>query len=131
MFGLDPSVLAAFVQVILIDLVLAGDNAIVIGLAAAGLPPDLRRKAIFIGIAAATLMRIGFALIATQLLARHRAAARRRPAAALGLLEDVRGAAVIAARGAGGASRRWPDADLDARRDGRRRRRAARRCGRR
>jgi YjbE family integral membrane protein len=52
----------------MIDLVLAGDNAIVIGMAAAGLPPDLRRKAILIGIAAATLMRIGFALIATQLL---------------------------------------------------------------
>ena len=68
MFGLDPSVLAAFMQVILIDLVLAGDNALVIGLAAAGLPPDLRRQAILIGIAAATLMRIGFALIATQLL---------------------------------------------------------------
>jgi YjbE family integral membrane protein len=69
MFGLDPSVVAAFVQVIMIDLVLAGDNAIVIGLAAAGLPPDLRRKAILIGIGAATLMRIGFALITTQLLA--------------------------------------------------------------
>ncbi|MEM1401296.1 MAG: YjbE family putative metal transport protein, partial [Pseudomonadota bacterium] len=53
----------------MIDLVLAGDNAIVIGLAAAGLPPDLRRKAIIIGIVAATVMRIGFALITTQLLA--------------------------------------------------------------
>ena len=52
----------------MIDLVLAGDNAVVIGLAAAGLPPELRRKAIVIGIVAATLMRIGFALIATQLL---------------------------------------------------------------
>jgi YjbE family integral membrane protein len=66
---LDPAMLTAFFQVIMIDLVLAGDNAIVIGLAAAGLPPDLRRKAILIGIAAATLMRIGFALITTQLLA--------------------------------------------------------------
>ncbi len=55
-------------QVIMIDLVLAGDNAIVIGLAAAGLPADQRRKVIIIGIAAATLMRIGFALITTQLL---------------------------------------------------------------
>ena len=52
----------------MIDLVLAGDNAVVIGLAAAGLPHELRRKAIMIGIVAATLMRIGFALIATQLL---------------------------------------------------------------
>jgi YjbE family integral membrane protein len=61
--------LSAFFQVIMIDLVLAGDNAIVIGLAAAGLPKDLRGRAILIGIAAATVMRIGFALITTQLLA--------------------------------------------------------------
>ncbi len=59
----------ALLQVIGIDLVLAGDNAIVIGLAAAGLPKDLRSKAILVGIAAATIMRIGFALITTQLLA--------------------------------------------------------------
>jgi YjbE family integral membrane protein len=64
----EPGFMSSLFQVIMIDLVLAGDNAVVIGLAAAGLPPDLRRKAIFIGIAAATLMRIGFALIATQLL---------------------------------------------------------------
>lgn len=59
----------ALMQVIGIDLVLAGDNAIVIGLAAAGLPKDLRAKAILVGIGAATVMRIGFALITTQLLA--------------------------------------------------------------
>jgi YjbE family integral membrane protein len=59
----------AFLQVIAIDLVLAGDNAVVIGLAAAGLPPSLRGRAILIGIAVATVLRIGFALIATQLLA--------------------------------------------------------------
>jgi YjbE family integral membrane protein len=58
----------ALLQVIMIDLVLAGDNAIVIGLAAAGLPRDQRAKAIFWGIAAATLMRIGFASITVQLL---------------------------------------------------------------
>jgi YjbE family integral membrane protein len=68
MLGLDPVAISAFVQVILIDLVLAGDNAVVIGLAAAGLPKELRQKAILIGIAAATLLRIGFALITTQLL---------------------------------------------------------------
>jgi len=68
-FGLDPTALTAFLQVIMIDLVLAGDNAIVIGLAAAGLPADIRRKAILIGIMAATVMRIGFALVTTQLLA--------------------------------------------------------------
>lgn len=69
MFGIDPSFLSSLVQVILIDLVLAGDNAVVIGLAAAGLASDMRRKAILIGIIAATLLRIFFALITTQLLA--------------------------------------------------------------
>ena len=59
---------SAFLQVIAIDLVLAGDNAIVIGLAAAGLPADLRKKAILVGIIAATVLRIGFALITQQLL---------------------------------------------------------------
>ncbi|NJS37919.1 MAG: TerC family protein [Rhodobacteraceae bacterium] len=58
----------ALMQVIGIDLVLAGDNAIVIGLAAAGLPKELRAKAILVGIIAATVMRIGFALVTTQLL---------------------------------------------------------------
>lgn len=68
MLGIDPSFFSSLLQVILIDLVLAGDNAVVIGLAAAGLPSDLRRKAILIGIIAATVLRIGFALITTQLL---------------------------------------------------------------
>jgi YjbE family integral membrane protein len=58
----------ALMQVIGIDLVLAGDNAIVIGLAAAGLPKEMRKKAILVGIIAATVMRIGFALMTTQLL---------------------------------------------------------------
>ena len=53
----------------MIDLVLAGDNAIVIGMAAAGLDRDVRRKAILIGIGAATVLRIVFALLATHLLA--------------------------------------------------------------
>ena len=66
---LTGEALTALLQVIMIDLVLAGDNAIVIGLAAAGLPKEQRGKAILIGIAAATLLRIGFALITTQLLA--------------------------------------------------------------
>lgn len=61
--------LYALLQVIMIDLVLAGDNAIVIGLAAAGLPKEQRSKAILVGIIAATVMRIFFALITTQLLA--------------------------------------------------------------
>jgi YjbE family integral membrane protein len=61
--------LAALAQVILIDLVLAGDNAIVIGIAAAGLPRQQRRRAILVGILAATGMRIGFAFVAVELLA--------------------------------------------------------------
>ncbi|MBS7809589.1 TerC family protein [Roseococcus sp. XZZS9] len=52
----------------MIDIVLAGDNAIVVGMAAAGLPAEQRRKAIFWGIVAATIMRIGFASITVQLL---------------------------------------------------------------
>jgi YjbE family integral membrane protein len=60
--------LTAFFQVVMIDLVLAGDNAIVIGLAAAGLPKDQRNKAIVVGIIAATVLRIGFASITVQLL---------------------------------------------------------------
>ena len=69
MFDLiTPEMLSALVQVIMIDLVLAGDNAIVIGLAAAGLPADQRTKVILIGIGAATLLRIIFALLTTQLL---------------------------------------------------------------
>jgi YjbE family integral membrane protein len=64
----SPQVLTALFQVAMIDLVLAGDNAIVIGLAAAGLPRDQRGKAILVGIAAATILRIGFAGITVQLL---------------------------------------------------------------
>lgn len=59
----------AFLQVIWIDLALAGDNAIVVGMAAAGLPRELRNKAILFGILGAVVIRIGFALITTQLLA--------------------------------------------------------------
>ena len=56
-------------QVLMIDIVLAGDNAIVVGMAAAGLPPAQRRTAILWGIGAATIMRIAFASITVQLLA--------------------------------------------------------------
>jgi YjbE family integral membrane protein len=65
---LTTDALLALVQVIMIDLVLAGDNAIVIGLAAAGLPQDQRTKAILVGIIAATVLRIAFAGVTTQLL---------------------------------------------------------------
>lgn len=61
--------LVTFAQIVMIDLVLSGDNAIIIGLAAAGLPPAQRRKAIAIGIVAATLLRVAFASITYVLLA--------------------------------------------------------------
>lgn len=64
----SPGAFTALLQVILIDLTLAGDNAVVIGLAAAGLPPEQRNKAVVVGIVAATLMRIAFASLAIQLL---------------------------------------------------------------
>jgi YjbE family integral membrane protein len=61
-------VLTTLVQVVLIDLVLAGDNAVVIGLAATGLPDKQRNRAILIGIVTATVLRIVCAIVATQLL---------------------------------------------------------------
>ena len=60
--------LSALLQVIVVDLVLAGDNAIVVGMAAAGLPAKDRTRVIAIGIAAATLMRVAFAAVTVQLL---------------------------------------------------------------
>ena len=66
---LTPSALSALLQVLMIDLVLAGDNAVAVGLAAGGLPAEQRKKAILWGLAAAVIIRIGFALITTQLLA--------------------------------------------------------------
>jgi len=65
LFG--PEVIA-FLMVVGIDLALAGDNAIVIGMAAAGLPKEQRNKAILLGVLAATALRILFALVTTQLL---------------------------------------------------------------
>lgn len=64
----SPAALAAFGQVLMIDLVLAGDNAIVVGALAAGLPADQRKKVILIGIIAALVLRIAFALVVSQLL---------------------------------------------------------------
>ena len=66
--GLLEFDLQAFVSVIIIDLVMSGDNAIIIGLAAAGLAPRLKRRAIFYGIVGATVLRILFASITYQLL---------------------------------------------------------------
>jgi YjbE family integral membrane protein len=64
----SPSALSAFVQVLMIDVMLAGDNAIVVGAIAAGLTPEQRKKVILIGILAALGLRIVFALAVTQLL---------------------------------------------------------------
>ena len=64
----EPAACAAFLQVLMIDLVLAGDNAIVVGALAAGLTPEQRRKVIMIGVLAALVLRIAFALVVTQLL---------------------------------------------------------------
>ncbi|WAC22866.1 TerC family protein [Blastomonas sp. SL216] len=64
----SPSALAAFGQVLMIDVLLAGDNAIVVGALAAGLPAEQRRKVILIGIMAALVLRIAFALVVTQLM---------------------------------------------------------------
>jgi YjbE family integral membrane protein len=59
---------SALLSVIIIDVVLAGDNAIVVGMAAAGLPPDRRARVIAVGILAATVLRILFAFVALELL---------------------------------------------------------------
>ena len=66
--AISAGAIAAFFQVILIDLALAGDNAVAVGMAAAGLPERQRKKAIILGLGAAVVMLIGFALITTQLL---------------------------------------------------------------
>ncbi len=68
MLEMLPEWLQPLAMVLFIDVVLAGDNAIVVGMAAAGLPADQRKKAIFWGIIAATVMRIAFASITVQLL---------------------------------------------------------------
>jgi YjbE family integral membrane protein len=70
---MDPSLISAsavtaFLEILFIDIVLAGDNAIVVGALAAGLPAEQRRKVILIGVLAALVLRIAFALLVSQLL---------------------------------------------------------------
>lgn len=65
---ISPEEISALLQVIVVDLVLAGDNAIVVGMVVAGLPKHQRPKAMLIGIAAAALMRIGLAVFTLRLL---------------------------------------------------------------
>ena len=64
----EPGGLLALAQVVMIDIVLAGDNAVVIGLAAARVPARLRHKIIFLGLAAAVLLRVALAAVAVQLM---------------------------------------------------------------
>ncbi len=61
--------LTALAQVVLIDIALAGDNAVVVGLAVAGLPPGQKRPAIILGIAGATAIRVALGTVALELLA--------------------------------------------------------------
>lgn len=65
---INASAIAALFQILLIDIVLAGDNAIVVGALAAGLPAEQRKKVILIGVLAALVLRIAFALVVSQLL---------------------------------------------------------------
>jgi YjbE family integral membrane protein len=69
MAWLDAGALSALASVIVIDVVLAGDNAIAVGMAAAGLPAALRRRVIVAGTVIATGLRIGLAIVAMELLA--------------------------------------------------------------
>ena len=65
---LTPQAIGVFFEILMIDIILAGDNAIVVGALAAGLPPAQRKKVILIGVLAALVLRIAFALLVTQLL---------------------------------------------------------------
>jgi YjbE family integral membrane protein len=65
---ITPAALTAFLEILFIDIVLAGDNAIVVGALAAGLPAEQRKRVIMIGVIAALVLRIAFALVVSQLL---------------------------------------------------------------
>ena len=65
---ITPAALAAFLEILFIDIVLAGDNAIVVGALAAGLPAEQRKRVIMIGVIAALVLRVAFALVVSQLL---------------------------------------------------------------
>ena len=66
--GLSQGLISAFIQVVLIDLVMSGDNAIIIGLAVAGLPAENRTRIIFWGVVGATVLRLAFAAVTSELL---------------------------------------------------------------
>src|ERR1700712_820023 len=100
--------LVALAQVVMIDVALAGDNAVVVGLAVAGLPARQKRPAIIVGIAAATILRILLGTVTLQLLQ------------IVGVLEDVPRIAAPTCRRAGGRAKQDADAGDDSDRAGRR-----------
>ena len=65
---IDLSAISALIQVVFVNVALSADNAVVIGIATLGLPPHLRTRALWIGVGLATILRIGFATVATSLL---------------------------------------------------------------
>ena len=67
--GITWGEFSAFASVVVIDVVLAGDNAVVVGMAASGLEPQRRHRVIFWGVLAATALRIALAAVAVELLA--------------------------------------------------------------
>ena len=81
--------LAKLGQIIIGDLTMAGDNVVIMGSLASGLPPSERRKVLMFGVGMALVFLITFAVIATQLLQGDRAGVRRRPAVAVGRLQHV------------------------------------------
>jgi YjbE family integral membrane protein len=64
----DPAALSALLEVVFVNVVLSADNAVVIGMASLGLPAQQRLRALWLGIAMATVLRVGFAIIATTML---------------------------------------------------------------
>ncbi len=78
-----------FGKIIVADLILSGDNALIIGMAAASLAPELRKKAILFGMVIAAVLRIVFAVVATKLLALPGLLVCRFAAAVLGVLAPV------------------------------------------
>ena len=66
--AIPPGAITALIEILFIDIVLAGDNAIVVGALAAGLPAEQRKKVILIGVIAALVLRVIFALVVSQLL---------------------------------------------------------------
>ena len=95
----------ALLQIIMIDVVLAGDNAVIVGLAASRVAPEMRRRVIFWGIVGAVVLRICLRRGHHHTAGHRRPDAGGRPASAVGVLEDVPGAHPRQEEGHGGAGR--------------------------